>query len=399
MTQSSSVEIISTLTDSLRALAPDALQEATQNDPKFALAYCMMAKAHDNLYYDRVDRTPERRALGDAALNEALRLRPDLSEVHLAMVWHLLNVRDFERAAVQVTIAAQTMSNNPDLLHLTAVIDQVQGRWEQGTAELERAATLDPRNPDLLNDLAFTYLCLRRYRDNERILDRLIELEPDQPIFRLRKAASTFYEKADVKSARAACESISASMKDDPELESYRVYLAMCARDFAAAEEILRKNPNEEIFSDYALVPRRIVALQFEFVQGNRPTMEEFGTAREQLNRKVEADPTDPYLMVVLALTDVALGRTEEGIQEGRRAMEMRPISEDAGEGPTIATLFAWVCAWANQPDLAFEQLNIVIQMPNQLLNYGDLKTNPGWDPLRKDPRFEKLLAELAPRD
>jgi len=77
----------------------------------------------------------------------------------------------------------------------------------------------------------------------------------------------------------------------------------------------------------------------------------------------------------------------------------MRPISEDAVDGPDIATSFAFVCAWANQLDLAFEQLNILIKIPGGRLNYGDLKTYPGWDPLRKDPRFDKLLAELAPRD
>jgi hypothetical protein len=127
--------------------------------------------------------------------------------------------------------------------------------------------------------------------------------------------------------------------------------------------------------------------------------MEEFGTAREQLYRKVEADQADPFLLSALALADVALGHKEESIQEGRRAMEMRPISEDAEDGPVIGTNLAVVYAWANQSDFAFEQLNILIKMPNFSLTYGDLKTNPSWDPLRKDPRFEKLLAELAPTD
>ena len=68
-------------------------------------------------------------------------------------------------------------------------------------------------------------------------------------------------------------------------------------------------------------------------------------------------------------------------------------------DGPGLATCFARVCTWANQLDLAFQQLNIVIQIPNDSLTYGDLKTNPIWDPLRKDPRFDKLLAELVPRD
>ena len=127
--------------------------------------------------------------------------------------------------------------------------------------------------------------------------------------------------------------------------------------------------------------------------------MEEFGAAREQLYRAAEADPTNPYLMTALALADLALGRTEESVREGRRAMEMQPISEDAVRGQIVATHVVLVYVWANQPELAFEQLNILIKMPGLLPNYGDLKTYPAWDALRKDPRFDKLLAELAPRE
>jgi hypothetical protein len=186
-------------------------------------------------------------------------------------------------------------------------------------------------------------------------------------------------------------------MKDDPELTLWRVYLAMCARDFAAAEEILSKSQNKEIPFNGVLVPRQIVTLWIELVQGNHPTMQEFGPAREQLYRKVESDPTDPILMSVVALADVALGRKEESIQEARHAMEIRPISEDALDGLAIATNVALVYAWTNQPDFAFEQLNTLIETPGWRLNYGDLKSNPSWDPLRKDARFDKLLARLVP--
>jgi hypothetical protein len=103
--------------------------------------------------------------------------------------------------------------------------------------------------------------------------------------------------------------------------------------------------------------------------------------------------------MAALALADIALGRKEEGLQEGRRAMEMRPISEDAGDGPYIATNVALVYVWANQLDLAFEQLDILVRIPGWRLSYGELKTNPDWDPLRKDLRFEKLLPQLAPHE
>jgi hypothetical protein len=173
----------------------------------------------------------------------------------------------------------------------------------------------------------------------------------------------------------------------------------VCARDFATAGEIVSKSPSEEVGFFGPLVPRRTVALWLELVQGNHPTIEEFGAAREELYRKVEADRTDPFLLATLAVADVALGHKEESTQEGRRAMEMRPISEDLEDGPVIARNVAVVYAWANQLDIAFEQLNILIKMPNYRLTYGDLKTDPSWDPLRKDPRFEKLLAQLAPHE
>ena len=173
--------------------AIDLLEEATRKDRNFALAYCLIAKAHDNLYFDQVDRTPERRALGDAAVNEALGLRPDLAEVHLAIALHLYTCyADLERARVQVAIAARSLLNSPDLFELMALIDQVQGQWDQATTGLEKAVSLDPRNIELLQVLAWQYFYLRRYRDAERIQDRLIELQPDEPLLPISKAICAF---------------------------------------------------------------------------------------------------------------------------------------------------------------------------------------------------------------
>jgi serine/threonine protein kinase/Tfp pilus assembly protein PilF len=384
--------------DFLKAIS--LLEEAIHKDPKFALAYCMIAKANDTLYFDRIDHTPERRALGDVAVNAALQLRSNLPEVHLAMASHLYTCyRDFERAHVIISIAAETLPNNSDLLELAAIIDRAQGRWEKSTADLERAVTLDPRNPERLAALSDNYWCLRRYRDYERILDRLIELVPEQPLFPVYRAETAFAERGDLKGVLAVLGGLPSSVKDDVQVSWQRVFYSVCARDFGLADEIVAKSPREEMMFFGALVPRQIVELWLGLVEGNHPTMEEFGAAREQLSRKVKADRSDPFLIAALAFTDVALGRKEEGIEEGLLALETRPISEDAADGPLVAACVAAVDAWANQSDLAFEQLNILVKTPSFWFCYGDLKTSPNWDPLRKDPRFDKLLAELAPRD
>jgi serine/threonine protein kinase len=379
------------------------LEEATRKDPLFALPYCLIAKAHDYIYWYRIDFTPARRALGDAAVNEALRLRPDLPEVHLAAARHLLLCfRNTERTRVHLAIAAQTLSNNPDLLHLTALTDRLQGRWQEATAALEKGVILDPRDPDIIGTLTWTYLCLRRYRDTQRTLDRLIELEPDEPLFPLSKARFAFDEKggsSELQNARAVYERLSPSLKDDPEAKFWRIWLAMCARDFDAAEEIINHNADKEMLFFGVFASPQLWLAWLQFVQGRSPKAQEFSVAREQLYQKVEADRSDSLLMQALALADVALGRTEESIQEGRRALEILPISEDAFDGPSVAANVALMYVWANRPDLAWEQLDIVSRLPNPRLTYGDLKTNPCWDPLRKDPRFEKLVAQLAPRD
>ena len=376
------------------------LEEAIHKDPKFALAYCMIAKANDTLYFDRIDHTRERRALGDVAVKAALQLRSNLPEVNLALASHLYTCyRDFERAHHIIYIAAETLPNNSDLLELNALIDRVQGRWEKSTAGLERAVTLDPRNPGRLAALSDNYWSLRRYRDYERILDRLIELVPEQPLFPAYRAETAFAERGDLKGVLAKLGGLPSSVKDDVQVSWQRVFYSACARDFALANEIVAKSPREEMMFFGALVPRQIVQLWLELVEGNHPTMEEFGAAREQLSRKVNADRSDPFLMAALAFTDVALGSTDEGIKEGLWALETRQISEDAVDGPLVAAYVAAVDAWANQSDFAFEQLNILVKRPSFWFCYGDLKTSPNWDPLRKDPRFDKLLAELAPRD
>ena len=130
-----------------------------------------------------------------------------------------------------MAIAAKSLFNSPDLLELTALIDQVQGRWEQATAGLERAASLDPRNPELLNVLAWQYFYVRRYQDAERIQDRLIELEPNQPLFPLWKAVHAFYQKADLDRLRTAIDALPLSTKDDISITNLRIYCAMLDRD------------------------------------------------------------------------------------------------------------------------------------------------------------------------
>ncbi len=121
-----------------------------------------------------------------------------------------------------------------------------------------------------------------------------------------------------------------------------------------------------------------------------------FAAARAEQEKIVEAQPNDGLALCVLGLIDAGLGRKEEALREGRRASELLPVEKDAINGPIIVKYLAIIAAWVGDKDLACEQLSIVVTRPTYL-SYGELKLLPFWDPLRGDPRFEKIVASLAP--
>ena len=375
------------------------LEEATGKDPKFTLAYCLVARAHDDLYHWLIDKTPERRALADAAVNEALRLEPDSPEAHLAAAYHLYSsYRNYERASVQIALAQRALPNSPEALWLAARIDRRRGRWEESTKTLEKAYSLDPRNPEIIGHLGLNYEGLGHYREAEQMDRRLGEVEPDNPLRKTGKARFEFLRTGAAASYQAALDSLPSSIKDDV-FASNRFWLALYARDWTGANQILGKNPDEDLIIGELVkvpIPRRCGEIYIAALQGMHPTMETgFGAARDQLAQRVEAHPDDVELLSVLGVVDAFLGRKQEAIQEAAHAVEIRPISQDAVEGPFILGNLAVVYAWTNEPDLAFRELAILAETPGGLDNRLIFKADPTWDPIRKDPRFDKLAAQL----
>src|SRR6266496_10683 len=155
--------------------AADLLNQAVAHDPTFFQAYCQLAWTHDNVYFYAWDRTPARLALAEAAIEAAFRLRPDAGEVHLARAWNLYwGYRDYDAALAEVEVARQTLPNDARLFDLKGYIERRQGRWEESTQNLERALDLDPRNFNLLRQMAILYDDLRRYADQQAVLDRAL---------------------------------------------------------------------------------------------------------------------------------------------------------------------------------------------------------------------------------
>jgi serine/threonine protein kinase/Tfp pilus assembly protein PilF len=383
--------------------ATNFLEQAVHLDPKFTLAYCVSAEVQDYLYLT-YDCTPERRASAEAAINSALRLQPDLPEVHLAYAQYLYNAyRDYERARVQLAIAKRSLVNNPEAILLEAAIDRRQGNLEKAIERLNELIAFDPGNSAAISILAGTLMGARQYRAAEQAYDRLTALIPDRPILRIEKAFVSFLKTGDNTAMHSAITALPTPMRDETDVLFFRLRLALQDRDWQQARELIEKMKGGEDNGTFAYgfrsIPVDCYLILLARLQGKEPEENLSSTeAQEQLSQKVQKSPGAADLLSKLAVVDALLGKKQDAITEVKRAAEMLPISRDAVNGPEIVKNLVVVYAWTDELELSFEALVPLAKMPFGI-DYGDLKLSPLWDPLRKDPRFDKLLAELAPKD
>jgi serine/threonine protein kinase/tetratricopeptide (TPR) repeat protein len=383
-------------------LAIDLLNQAVARDPAFFQAYCQLAWAHGVLYALGLDHTSGRLALAEGAVQAASHLCPDAAETHLARAWYVYQgYLDYDGALAELEVARRTLPNDRRVFQLMGYIQRRLGHWEESTRSLERAVDLDPRDFFGLQQMAAAYAFLRRYNEQKSLLDRAMAIEPDHIDTQLGRAYVELDAEANPRSLHQTVDLIRATKPHAmPSGVCYWLTCALAERDTAAAREALialGENP--------LIVPFSGVRFNHSFVEGviARMTNDDsnarlaFTTARTEQEKIIHAQPNYGPAVSMLGLIDAGLGRTEEALREGRRGIELVPVGKDAMTGPIMVEYLAMIAAWVGNKDLAFEQLAIASRAPSGV-SYGQLKLMPWWDPLRGDPRFEKIVNSLAPR-
>lgn len=375
------------------------LDEAISRDGNFALAYCWAARAHIALYWFNLDHTPARLAEAKATAQKALLLAPDLGEAHLAQALvYYQGSRDYARAREELAIARPTIPNNAEVYSITSWIDRRQGRWDEAVKNQERAAELDPRNSKILNALAVLYDVLRRYDEEEAVFDRAIAANPSSTAYFQMMRAEIELEKGNITAARSGLDSLPPGYDPDGAATSTRINLALYERNPAAAAKILAASKFEELVgSTGSLLPRSWFEALIARAQGDaQKTRGAFSAARLKIEARLHDQPDDGVLLARLGLIDAGLSRKQEAIAEGLRAVELRPISNDALDGAAVIGNLAMTYAWVGDVDSAMERLVFLAKTPGGP-DYGQLKFDPAWDAVRRDPRFAKMLDGLQP--
>ncbi len=384
--------------------AIELLNQAVARDPAFFEAYYQLVYAQGWAYSVYGDHTPARLALAEAALQAATRLRPDAGETHLARANYLYYcLRDHNGALAELEAARRSLPNDPRIFELSGYILRRRGQQEGGVRNLERAVELDPRNPFMLQQLAVSYQQLRRYPEEAAVLDRALTIVPNDVGTKTFRVGVDFLWKAETRPLHETIDSILAGGPSaiSDAADAWFLY-ALAERDPTAAERALVAAGDNPCWTD------NTVNLSRNFGEGLLARMMKdegranaaFRKARLEQEKIVQVQPDYGPALCVLGLIDAALGRNEEALGEGRRAIELLPVEKDSLNGSQMLVYFAIIAAWADEKDTALQYLaaNGQSQGGYIVATYGALKLLPFWDPLRGDPRFEKIVASLAPK-
>ncbi len=342
-------------------------------------------------------------AAAEAAVEKAFRIRPNAGEAHLARAYHLYNgYLDYDGALAELEIAHQSLPNDPRIFSVMGYIQRRQGRWEESMRNFERAIELDPRNLNTLGNIADSYGSVRRYAEQKSKLDRMLTIAPNDVEAKAARAFAEVDWKAETGPSHQLIDEIrTTNPAAMPKIAGRWLLCALAERDVAAAKDAL-------LASDEFPLGRQAVNFTRPFVEGviARMTNDEhnaqlaFTAARAEQEKTVQAQPDYGPAWCVLGVIDAALGRKEEALREGRRAVELLPVEKDPVNGMVMIKYLAMIAAWVGEKDLACEQLATAVRCPTGGidLSYGELKLMPLWDPLRGEPCFEKIVASLAPK-
>jgi len=378
-----------------------SLEEAIQRDPNFVSAYCYAGRANDLLFFFDLDPTPDRIYLADAAVKTALRLRPDSAEAHFALADYLFRCkRDYDRALEELAIARPGLPNSTPFFILSGYINRRRNHFHEAERDFSTAFALDPRNPNAYNLLADTYVLQRRFPEAVHVSDNVLAAGEQTPIVRFRRATAILYGTGDTGPLREI-------LTKYPDMEfagghtPFRAWMAMLDGNYAEAERLLAASPRQDFqdidFSFY--YPKSWYQAMIARAKGDsaRATAA-FRECREILAQRLIVKPEHARTIAVLAQVDAGLGQKELALQEAQHAIDLMPISKDIYDGALVLEGLAQVYTWSGDRDRAIELLQKLVSIPSYI-NYGRLKLHPLWAPLRGDPRFEKIVNSLAPKD
>ena len=385
--------------------AEQLYMQAIELDPNFALAHARLASVCAEVfrYYEPTE-SWRTKALAEA--ETALRLQPNLAEGHFALgqCIYWMN-KDYDKALEQFEIASRLSPSNADTRRLIAAIKRRQGKWQEALEAYERVAKLDPQNPNTARELMYTNSSMRRWPEAGRWAEQMRALAPSSLVAKIQNGYIHFQWKGDTHLLKSMLDEIPAGVDPDGSVTAARWDVAMLQRDYSAAKKILETSSANEIsYSNAGLTPKIFLEGCTYLAQGdNANAQNAFEQARPAFEAAVKEAPESAERHASLGWLYALMGRKNDAIAEGQRAVELKPESKDAVDGSLMNGYLALIYARVGENDLAIPLIERLLTTPGAVdstdysITVNDLKHRWEWDPLRNDPRFQKLIESATP--
>jgi TolB-like protein/Tfp pilus assembly protein PilF len=379
--------------------------EAIQHDPSFALAHARLSATIARIYH-WFDSTDERKARMKAEAEKALQLRPDLGEGHLALgLYYYWTEANYEKAIEEFGFAAAALPNDSDIGYFAAAIRRRQGRWNDNLELLKKSQTIDPGNANVAEEIAYTYTFLHDWPEAARTQERVIALAPDSVNAKVARAYLDFWSQGSTAALKEVLEQIPPGVDPSGLVTRARWDMAMIQRDYAAADQALTSCPLDQFQSGGQPTPKSFYRGCVALARGDQAAARtNFEATLTIFEAAVQQAPGNALRHANLGLVYSFMDRKEEAIREGHRAVELMPDSKDAVFGPWMTGYLAMIYARVGEADSALPLLEHLLASPgpvdytNCCITQNDLRNRWQWDPLRNNPRFQKLLTEPAPK-
>ena len=393
----------------LTSLIP-TLEAVVARDPRFVAAYCDLAEAYFRLTaYEAAtaqgEEAAKHRILAENALAAAKKVRPDAGEIHLvqARCFAMLS-GNYEQARLELDLARRQLPDNAAVEYLDSLLTIARNRAES-LRHAQRSVELQSNNIAYRSNLAFLYRDLRRYAEADRTFAAMITALPDREAtkFQLERLTTKLEEGADLASFRAGLAGIDPAGQWPETRQRFQLLAGFLSHDPESITASLAAAGRDRFDYLGMLVPAAWFEAMAARMRGDEAAARTaFHAARVEAERLVQADAQEPRSLGLLAMIDAGLGCKEQAIREARHACELSLGELSTRQVPVVACNLAVVYAWTGEPELACQTLEAWIARPAgpfllRQPTYGDFRLNPAWDPLRGNPRFDALVARLAP--
>ncbi|MDQ6913481.1 MAG: hypothetical protein M3128_11475 [Verrucomicrobiota bacterium] len=384
------------------AKAASYYEEAAQLDPQFVLAIASLARAQLSQYHLHLESkgpegAPETAGPAKANIDRALMLAPDLALGHLAFgEWYLWIKHDHPNAIRELQRALELDGHLTDAQVRLCAIWQRESQPEKAIVELRKALEVDPRNVFLYRNLGFAYDMLRHYNLAAASFARAVSLEPSDTIDSLNLAAAYTFA-GDFEAARRILDSFPADRRTDNTYYFVRRRLLRLQHDFQGMAEILKLMPESALAPSIRMEHEGDIALalgQTDLAQ------QRFEGARALFADVFAKNDKAANAYSFIAYLDARLHHAPEAIEAAKHAVELAQQGDDVWQVETSLVQLATIYSLLGQRDEAIEVLQRVIAMPSgDVFSAADLKHDVDWDPIRDDPRFQKLIASVEQQE